>query len=410
MKTLMLVENFSVPSDRRVWQECLALRGAGFDVAVICPQGETRDLGKLEVRDGIEIYRYPARYAKGGRLGYVAEYTTAVYWTARLIDFVARKGRIDVVHAANPPDVLLLAALPLRQRGAAFVFDHHDLAPELYLSRFSRTPDALHRVLLLLERTAFAIADVVISTNESYRRVAIERGRKSPADVFVVRSAPSSVLAPVEPDASLKRGKPFLLAYVGVIGEQDGVRLALRALARLKEMRWDWHATFVGDGEGLPAARRLADELGLADCVEFTGWLDNPGVAAVLSSADVCLTPDPKNPFNDVSTMTKIPEYMAFSRPIVSFELRESRVSAGAAAVYARANSAESFAACIDALLNDPRRRHEMGTNGRARVEGGLSWSSSTRSLLAAYDRGLELAWRRTRTSGRRRLASNQRS
>ncbi|NIH82791.1 glycosyltransferase family 4 protein [Amycolatopsis viridis] len=382
---LILVENLSVPFDRRVWQECTTLRDAGWTVHVICPQGTKRDTEPEVVLDGVHILRYPLTAATGGPAGYLREYGAALWHTARL---ARRVGRVDVVHACNPPDLLFLVALRLKRRGAKFVFDHHDLVPELYLSRFGRGRDLLYRGVCALERATFRAADVVISTNESYRDVALTRGGKRPADVFVVRSAPVvERFHQVPPEPELKRGKPHLLCYLGVMGPQDGVDFALRALAKLRDDlgRTDWHAVFVGSGDAFDAMVALSRELGLDDRVEFTGRIPDADLVRYLSTADVCLSPDPHNPLNDVSTMNKIMEYMAMSRPIVSFDLREARVSAGDAAVYAPANDELEFAKLTARLLDDPAERRRMGDIGAARVAGPLSWANSAKSLLAAY-------------------------
>ncbi|MEP6811373.1 MAG: glycosyltransferase family 4 protein [Actinomycetota bacterium] len=391
-RTLILVENLSVPFDRRVWQECRTLVDAGFEVTVICPRGVKRDRESLEERDGVQIHRYPLEAATGGPVGYVREYGAALWHTRRIAKRLARAKPFDVVQACNPPDLLLPAVRSLKRNGTAFVFDHHDLVPELYESRFGRGRDRLYRLTLAAERWTFRIADVVVSTNESYRRVALDRGGKRPEDVFVVRSAPDlERFVRSEPDPSLARGKPHLLAYLGVMGPQDGVDHALRALAGLRERRDDWHAIFVGEGDVLASMRALAAGLGLEGVVEFPGRLPDDDVIRILSTADVCLAPDPKNPLNDVSTMNKIVEYMAMARPLVSYNLVEARVSAGDAALYADANDPKSFAACIDALLDDPERRRRMGAEGRSRVERDLSWIHSQRELLRAYERALEL-------------------
>jgi glycosyltransferase involved in cell wall biosynthesis len=256
----------------------------------------------------------------------------------------------------------------------------------MYLSRFERGRDLFYRLTLLFERLAFRLADVVIATNESYRRIALTRGGKRPQDVFVVRSAPDLArFHAVAPDPSLKKGRPHLLAYLGVMGPQDGIDYALRALALLRERRTDWHAVFIGDGDVLADMRRLAADLGLGEYVEFTGRVPDEDVMRILSTTDVCLAPDPKKPHNDLSTMNKILEYMALARPIVSYDLVEARVSAGDAALYAEANDAESFARCIDELLDNPARRATMGAAGRARLEQKLSWEHSERALLEAY-------------------------
>jgi glycosyltransferase involved in cell wall biosynthesis len=385
-KALILVENLSVPFDRRVWQESTALRDAGWDVHVICPQGTGRDTEPYVELDGVKIYRYPLRAATGGPLGYLKEYSSALRHTARL----ARKvGPVDVVHACNPPDLFFLLARRFKRRGARFVFDQHDLVPELYLSRFGRGKDFLYRAVCWLERRTYKAADIVIATNESYREAALARGGKRPEEVFVVRSAPKvERFHQVPAEAALKGGQPYLLCYLGVMGPQDGVDYALRALAKLRDEvgRTDWHAAFVGAGDTFDAMKALAVELGLADAVEFTGRISDEDLLRYLSTADVCLAPDPTNPLNDVSTMNKIMEYMAMSRPIVSFDLREARVSAGEAAVYAPANDESSFAKLISYLLDSPEDRRRMGEIGRERVAGPLSWERSRLALLAAYE------------------------
>jgi glycosyltransferase involved in cell wall biosynthesis len=378
--------------NRRVWQECLAIKRAGIDVVVICPRGVSYDQEAFALEDGVEIHRYPLTTAKGGAIGYVREYGVALWHTWRLVRKVAKPYRFDVVHACNPPDLLLLPAIPLKLKGVRMIFDQHDLVPELYLSRFLRGRDPLYFVSRLLERLTFALADVVISTNESYRHVALTRGKKDPADVFVVRSAPDLTrFTQQDPEPALKRGKPYLLTYLGVMGPQDGIDHAIRALELLRRRRDDWHAIFVGDGDVAEDMRRLAQDLRLEEVVEFTGRIPDEELTRILSSADVCLAPDPKNPLNDVSTMNKIVEYMAMGKPVVSYDLIEARASAGEAAVYAEPNDERSFAACISELLDDPSRRSRMGAIGRDRVERHLSWEHSKQNLLCAYERALHV-------------------
>ncbi|MFE5121883.1 glycosyltransferase family 4 protein [Streptomyces sp. NPDC056669] len=384
-RALILVENLSVPFDRRVWQECTTLRDAGWEVHVICPRGDKRDTEPEAEIDGVRIHRYPLRAATGGPAGYLREYGSALWHTARL----ARKvGPVDVVHACNPPDLLFLPAWWLKRRGARFVFDQHDLVPELYLSRFNRGEDLLYRAVCALERRTYRAADIVLATNESYRDVALRRGGKRPEDVFVVRSAPQTDrFQPVPPEPELKRDKPHLLCYLGVMGPQDGVDYALRALAKLRDElgRTDWHAVFIGAGDAFDAMVELSRRLGLAEQVRFTGRIPDADLVRYLSTADVCLSPDPRNPLNDVSTMNKVLEYMVMGRPIVSFDLKEARVSAGDAAVYAPANDEAAFAGLIALLLDDPERRARMGKIGQERIGGPLSWRNSQASLLAAY-------------------------
>jgi glycosyltransferase involved in cell wall biosynthesis len=391
VRTLIVVENLSVPFDRRVWQEAQALRDAGVSVAVICPRGPRRDTLPFERVDGIDIHRYPLVPAVGGARGYVGEYAHAFLHTVRLMRRVLSDGPIHVLHACNPPDLLLATGLWLRRRGTRFIFDHHDLVPELVLSRFGPDRRGLYRMTLAAERLTFRLADVVIATNESYRDVAVTRGRVRPDDVFVVRSAPDlDRFGPVEPDGARKRDKPYLLAYLGVMGPQDGVDHALRALARLKSRRDDWHAVFIGDGDVGPQMRSLAVELGLADFTEFTGRISDEEVQTLLSTADVCLAPDPCNPLNDVSTMNKILEYLAVGKPVVAYDLKEARASAGEAALYAAPNSEQSFCDQIATLLDDAGARAHMGRIGRERIAGDLSWERSKRELLRAYERCLE--------------------
>jgi glycosyltransferase involved in cell wall biosynthesis len=389
-RALILVENLSVPLDRRVWQESSALREAGWEVHVICPMGAKQDREAEAVIDGVHIHRYPLRAATGGPAGYLREYSSALWHTFRI---ARRLGRFDVVHACNPPDLFFLVALWMRGRGTRFVFDQHDLVPELYLSRFGRGRDLLYRAVCFLERRTYRAAHVVIATNESYRQVALTRGGKLPHEVFVVRSAPAiERFRQVPPEPELRRGKPHLLAYLGVMGPQDGVDYALRALARLRDElgRTDWHAVFVGGGDTFDAMVALSRELGLDGQVEFTGRIPDEDLLRYLSTADVCLSPDPLNPLNDVSTMNKVMEYMAMARPIVSFELREARVSAGEAALYAPANDESEFAKLIARLLDDPDERRRMGELGRERVTGPLSWENSRKALLAAYEAAVE--------------------
>lgn len=390
LRVLILNENESVPGDRRVWDISTTLAAAGAEVVVICPQDERGGSARFERRDGVEIHRYRPSFAERGPAGYVREYGQALWCTWELVRRLSRERRFDIVHACNPPDFLLFAARPARRRGARFVFDHHDLTPELFRARFGNRHRLLYRATLTLERWCFRAADVVLSTNESYGEVARTRGAKAADDVFVVPNAPDlNRLVIVAPDPSLKRGKPYLIGYLGVMAPQDGVDNALRALARLRDRRRDWHAVFGGAGSALPELRQLADELGISGMVDFPGWMNDDEIARLLSTADVCLSPEPKTPLNDCSTMVKIAEYMAMSRPIVAFSLRETRKSAGEAAVYAESGDIAGFADRIHELLDEPERRAEMGAVGRERVENSMTWAKSTIELMASYRRAM---------------------
>jgi glycosyltransferase involved in cell wall biosynthesis len=383
-RALIIVENLSVPFDRRVWQECRALREAGYEVSVICPQGSSQDREHCVRIEGIEIHRYPLTPATGGCAGFMREYATAIWRSWRL---ARRLGRFDVVHICNPPDVLFLVAMPLKLRGARVIFDQHDLVPELYLSRFDRGKDLLYHGVRALERLTYRVADVVIATNGSYRSAALRRGRKAPGRVFVVRTAPDlSRFAGGVPDPTLRKGKQHLLCYLGVMGPQDGVDYALYSLAALRDLRAnDWHAAFVGAGDCFEEMRALSSRLGLEEHVTFTGRIPDEELLGYLATAAVGLAPDPHNPLNDVSTMNKILEYMAVGCPVVSFDLREARVSAGEAARYAKCNETHEFAAAVSALLDDPVERRWRGRVGQSRMAGLLGWEHSKAQLIASY-------------------------
>ncbi len=387
-RALLISENAPLPGDRRVWSEARTLRAAGWEVAAVCAMAGDGEQPERETLEGIELRRYRLRPARSA-LGYLREYGQALWRIRGLVRELARERPFDVVHVASPPDFLHLAARPARRRGARLIFDHHDLTPELFRSRFGRAGLA-HRALLAIERRAMRAADVVISTNESYRRIALARGGVDPADVFVVRNGPDlERFRPVEPDPALRRGRAHLIAYLGMMGPQDGIDEALRALAALRTLRGeDWQAIFVGEGEVRPAMEALAARLGIAEQVEFTGWRGDEDIRRILSSADIGLEPDPPNPLNRSSTMIKVLEYMAMGCPVAAYDLEETRVSAGEAAAYAPEPTPEALARCIDALLADPRRRARMREYGHERV-GELSWQRSAAVLLDAYERAI---------------------
>lgn len=387
-RALLISENAPVPQDRRVWNEARTLAAAGWEVCVACAAGADREQQPSELLEGVAIHRYPLRPAAGSA-EYPREYAQAMWRLRALVTRLGEGRPFDVVHAANPPDFLLWAARGARARGAAFVFDHHDLMPELFRARFRRA-GLPYKALRAIERRAMRSADVVIATNQSYARLAVERNGVDPGDVFVVRNGPDlTSFTPVEPDPELRGGRRFLLAYLGMMGPQDGIDQAIRALAALRDRRGeDWRAIFVGEGPVRPEMEALAAELGIGGSVEFAGWRGDGDIRRILSSADLCLAPDPPSPLNDVSTMIKVPEYMAMGAPIASFDLAETRVSAGEAAAYA-APSAAALGELVDELLNDEPRRQRMAAVARERVLE-LSWQRSTERLLAAYARACE--------------------
>ncbi|MCA1971265.1 MAG: glycosyltransferase family 4 protein [Caenispirillum sp.] len=386
-RVLILVENLPSPFDRRVWQEATTLRAAGYGVSIICPTGRGCEQHYEEI-DGIHIYRYDLPLEGAGARGYLVEYSAALWHTFRLAFKVRRERGFDIVHACNPPDLLFLVGGFFKLlSGTRFLFDHHDINPELYEAKFGRR-DFYWKLMVWLERLTFRCADVSIATNESYRKIAIERGGMDPARVFVVRSGPMlerlKVLPPVE---ALKQGRRFLVGYVGVMGRQEGIDLLLQAVRHIVfDMgRQDVHFGLVGGGTSLEEMKRLAAELGVADYVTFTGRVPDREMLEMLNTADVCVNPDIANEMNDKSTMNKIMEYMALGKPIVQFDLTEGRFSAQEASLYAAKNDPLDLACRIVELLDDPERRVRMGAYGRQRVENELEWKYEAPKLLAAY-------------------------
>ncbi|SPJ23493.1 Alpha-D-kanosaminyltransferase [Palleronia abyssalis] len=384
-RILILVENLPVPFDRRVWQESLTLAAAGAKVSVICPTGPGCE-AEEETRDGIHIHRHPLPTEADGALGYAREYAAALWHQGRLAWKIHRTRGFDTIQACNPPDLLFLVALPfILFHKVRFVFDHHDISPELFEAKFGRR-GPLWRLMLWLERATFGLADVVISTNESYRRIALDRGCKPPGRVHVVRSGPDlDRLRPVPPDPSWRNGRAYMVGYVGVMGQQEGIDLLLDAAARIVRAGHDVQFVLVGGGPALPGMRALAAKMGLADHVTFTGRAPDAALFSVLSTADICVNPDRVTVMNDKSTMNKILEYMAFSKPIVQFDVIEGRVSAGNASLYARPDDTADMARLIVDLLHDPSRRDAMGRAGRRRLEAQFDWSHQIAPLIAAY-------------------------
>jgi glycosyltransferase involved in cell wall biosynthesis len=385
-KVLILVENLPSPFDRRVWQEAGALRDAGYQVSIICPTGKGYRR-KFEVLEGIHIWRYNLPLEASGPLGYAIEYAAALGWTFFLSLKVLLGRGFDVIHACNPPDLFFLIGGFYKLFGKKFVFDHHDANPELYEAKFGRR-DFFYRMMLRLERWTFGAADVSIATNESYRRIAIERGGMPPGRVFVVRSGPSLERLKILPaDERLKKGRRFLVGYVGVMGRQEGIHHLLQAAAYIVHelKRTDVHFGLVGGGTSLEEMRRLAAALEIADYVSFTGRVSDAELLAMLNTADVCVNPDVANAMNDISTMNKIMEYMALGKPIVQFDLAEGRFSAQQASLYAQRNDPIDFAWKIVRLLDDAPLRQAMGEFGRRRVADELEWRHEVPKLLAAY-------------------------
>ncbi len=387
-RVLIIVENLPCPFDRRVWQEARTLAAAGYQVSIICPKGKGYEKSFEEI-DGIEIFRHSLPVEAAGAFGYALEYSWALCAEFLLSLRVLMRRGFDVIHACNPPDTIFILGRFYKLFGKKFLFDHHDINPELYEAKFNRQ-DFFYRVMLALERWTFRAADVSIATNESYRRIAIERGGMPADRVFVVRSGPDlrrlQILPPVP---ALKRGRRYLVGYVGVMGRQEGIDLLLAAVRHIVVdlNRSDVHFGLVGGGTELPAMQEMAHDLGVAEYVTFTGRVPDRELLEMLNTADVCVNPDVANAMNDKSTMNKIMEYMALGKPIVQFDLTEGRVSALEASLYARRNDPVDLAGKLMALLDDEPTRQRMGAFGRERVANELSWDHEVPRLLAAYDR-----------------------
>jgi len=385
-RVLILVENLPSPFDRRVWQEATTLRDAGYTVSIICPTGKGCEERYVEI-GGIAIHRYNLPFEADRALGYALEYSVALFWTFVLSLRVAFGRGFDVIHACNPPDLFFLIGAFYKLFGKKFVFDHHDANPELYLAKFGRQ-DFFYRLMLWLERLTFRTADISLATNNSYRRIAIERGGMAPERVFVVRSGPSLERLKIMPAVpALKRGRKHLVGYVGVMGRQEGIDYLLHAVAYIVHGlgRRDIQFGLVGGGTSLDEMKAMAAELRVADYVTFTGRVSDAELLAMLNTAEVCVNPDVASAMNDISTMNKVMEYMALGKPVVQFDLAEARYSAQAASLYAERNDPLDLGAKIVELLDDPERRKAMGEFGRRRVMEELEWRHEAPKLLAAY-------------------------
>ncbi|MFZ4516277.1 MAG: glycosyltransferase family 4 protein [Acidimicrobiia bacterium] len=416
-RALIIIQNLWIPLDRRVWQECQALLAAGIGVSVICPRGP--GMRRVQTIDGVRTRTYLPPPPARGVLGYVLEFVWCWIATAWLAAWTWRAERFDVLQACNPPDTFFTLGWYFQKvHGVRFVYDQHDLCPELFDSRFgaashrSLLPRALRAGLVLLERGTYRTADHVIATNESYRSVALRRGRRASEDVTIVRSGPHpDVMRPMDPCAELRHGAKHLLAYLGVMGPQDGVDRAIRAMDFIVHDlgRTDVHLTLMGKGDCLDELQALTGELGLDAYVDFTGRASDALVAEVCSTADLGLSPDPPSPLNDVSTMNKTMEYMAFGLPVVAFDLHETRVSAGEAAVYVARDDPSFYARAIVGLLDDPLQRERMGRAARQRVETVLAWPIQARYYVEALTRCMESgATGRQKRDGSRSAASRR--
>ena len=386
-KILIIVENLPVPFDTRVWQEATTLAANGYTVSVICPKGKGYT-AEEETLDGVHIFRHELPAEGNGALGYFREYGSALREELRLAKKVYREIGFDVIHGCNPPDDIYMVASFFKKYGVKYVFDHHDICPELFEAKFGSTKGLLYKSQVWLERQTYKHCTFAFVTNESYRRIAIERDRMPPERVIVLRSGPKlERLRQLPPDPSIRRGYPYMVGYLGVIGQQEGVEYILQAAQYIKERENNVFWGIVGGGPHLEAMKKQAHAMGLDDCVEFTGRVPDEQMLRYLNTADVCVNSDTYNAMNDKSTMNKVREYMALGKAIVQFDLTEGRYSAQDASLYAKRNDAVDMAEKIRQLLADPELRERMGRYGHERIVNELSWDNTSKALLEGYEK-----------------------
>lgn len=386
-KVLIIVENLPVPFDTRVWQEATTLAAKGYTVSVICPKGKGYTQEE-EYLQNVHIFRHDLPVEGNGAVGYAKEYLTALKEELRLAKKIYKKIGFDVIHGCNPPDDIYMVAKHFKKYGVKYVFDHHDICPELFEAKFGKTSGLLYKSQLWLEKQTYKHCTFAFVTNESYKKIAIERGQMDSNKVIVLRSGPKlermRIMPPVE---NIKRGYKYMVGYLGVIGQQEGIEYLLEAAKYIKEHDNNVFWGIVGGGPHLEALKKQAHDMGLDDCVEFTGRAPDKQMLEYLNTADVCVNSDKYNSMNDKSTMNKILEYMALAKPIVQFDLTEGRYSAQEASLYAKNNDAEDMAKKIMELLDNPELRKKMGAYGRNRVVNELSWEHTSKALLEGYDK-----------------------
>jgi glycosyltransferase involved in cell wall biosynthesis len=382
---LIIVENLPVPFDRRVWQEANTLKEAGAEVSIICPKMKGYNKS-FESLNGISIYRHPLPFEANGPWGYFLEYSVALFWEFILSLKIVLKKRFQVIQGCNPPDLIFLVALFYKLFGVKYVFDHHDINPELYIAKYNKK-GFLYKFMLLAERLTFKTADYSIATNESYKEIAITRGKMPAEKVQVVRSGPKlDRLTLGAGNNSYKKGRNFLVGYVGVIGEQEGLDLLLESAKYISNRRSDVQFAIIGDGTELAKIKETASEMGLEEYLDFYGRVDDKIMVEILNTADVCVNPDKPTEMNNLSTMNKIMEYMALKKPIVQFDLKEGKLSAQKASLYAENTSTKDFADKIISLLDNEKARVEMGQYGYDRIINQLSWQHESQKLIHLYD------------------------
>ena len=391
-KVLIIVENLPVPFDRRVWQEATALREAGYEVSVICPTGK-KHTSFEETLDGIHIYRHNLPLEATGALGYLAEYSAALFHEMRLSIKVLRRHGFDVIHACNPPDLIFLVALFHKLFfGKKFLFDQHDINPELFEVKFGKK-GFFHRLLTFFEKCTFKLADGSLATNETLKERAIHTGKMPSDKVWVVRSFPDiERFKRTEPNESAKRGRRYLAGYVGIMAEQDGVEYLVKAMDHIVNVqgRDDVGCVIIGDGPDYDRLRALSVELKLTDHIEFTGYMTGAPLLQTLSACDIGVIPDPPNVCNDKLSMNKVFEYMALGMPFVQFDLEQAKLDAGEAAHIVPERTPESLAQGMIDLLSDAERRKTMSAYATDRAQREFHWDIEKHSMLDAYRTLLE--------------------
>jgi glycosyltransferase involved in cell wall biosynthesis len=383
---LIIVENLPVPFDRRVWQEANTLKDNGADVSIICPKMKDYT-ASYEIINGIEIYRHSLPLEARGAIGYFLEYSTALFWEFFLSWKIYFKKRFHVIHGCNPPDLIFLVALWFKIFGVKYVFDHHDINPELYIAKFN-SRGFFYKMMILFERLTFATANFSIATNESYKEIAMRRGKMAENKIQVIRSGPKlDRLKLLPPDNQFRKGRKYLVGYVGVIGEQEGIDLLLESVKIIVSVRSDIQFAIIGGGSDLEKMKKLCEKSGLGNFVDFYGRVPDDLMVAILNTADLCVNPDKPTEMNNLSTMNKIMEYMALKKPVVQYDLKEGRFSAQEASLYARCGDTNDYADKIVQLIDDSDLRAKMGAFGYNRVLKELSWDFEKEKLLRFYDR-----------------------
>jgi glycosyltransferase involved in cell wall biosynthesis len=389
---LIIVENLPLPFDRRVWQEANTLKDSGAMVSIICPimKGYTQ---KYEVINGIHIYRHRLPREANNTKSYLAEYLTALWWECWLSIKIYFKKRFHVIQGCNPPDLIFIPALFFKLFGVKYVFDHHDINPELYIAKYNKK-GLFYRLLLLAEKLTFKTANFSIATNESYKTIAIQRGKMDPGKVQVVRSGPKlERLRLTDGSISYKKSRKYLVGYVGVIGEQEGLDLLLDSIQYVIRQRQDVQFAIIGDGTELNKIKELAGSMHLNNYIDFYGRVNDEILVDILNTADICVNPDKPTDMNNLSTMNKIMEYMALKKPIVQYDLKEGKFSAGQASLYAQNVSTQDFAEKIIWLIQHPEERAKMGNYGYNRVVNELSWKHEEIKLINFYKKVFNLKY-----------------